>query len=70
LNFSTLKHDEGLIKSDIAHPDIPAEFPGIDLESEQPHHHQAVKVIKQRNNERIYAEQQNASLDNLPRKPC
>jgi hypothetical protein len=34
-----LEYNKGLIKPDIAHPDIPAEFPGIDLESEHPHHH-------------------------------
>jgi hypothetical protein len=64
-----LEHNEGLIESDIAHPDIPAEFPGIDLESEQPHHHQVVDAIKESDNKRIYAAQRSASLDNLPLKP-
>jgi hypothetical protein len=32
-----LEDNKGLVESDIAHPDLPAEFPGIDLESEQPH---------------------------------
>jgi hypothetical protein len=41
-----LKDNEGLIEPDFAHPNIPAEFPGIDLESEQPHHNQVVEVIK------------------------
>ena len=66
---NNLQHDEGLIESEISQPDIPAEFPGIDLESEQPHHHQVVEVIEESDDERIYAAQQNASLDDLPRKP-
>jgi hypothetical protein len=41
-----LEYDKGLIKPDIAHPDIPAELPGIDLESEHPHHHQVIEVIE------------------------
>ncbi len=61
-----LKDNEGLVESDIAHPDLPAKFPGINLESEQPHHHQVVKVIEESNNERIYAGQRNSSLDDLP----
>jgi hypothetical protein len=64
-----LKYDEGLIKLDIAHPNIPAEFPGIDLESEQPRHHQVVEVIEESKDKCIYAVQCNASLDNLPHKP-
>jgi hypothetical protein len=64
-----LKYDEGLIEPDIAHPDIPAEFPGIDLESEHPHHHQVIEVIEESKNEHIYAAQCNASLDDLPHKP-
>ncbi len=64
-----LEYNEGLIEPDIAHPDIPAEFPGIDLESEQPRHHQVVEVIDESKDECIYATQHNASLDDLPRKP-
>ncbi len=48
-----LKYNEGLIERDIAHPDIPAEFPGIDLESEHPRHHQVVKVIEESKDEYI-----------------
>jgi hypothetical protein len=64
-----LEYKEGLIKPDIAHPDIPAESPGIDLESEHPRHHQVVEVIEEREDEHIYAAQCNASLGDLPRKP-
>jgi hypothetical protein len=64
-----LEYNEGLIEPDIAHPDIPAEFPGIDLESEHPHHHQVIKVIEEIKDEHIYATQRNASLDDLPHKP-
>ena len=64
-----LEYDKGLIKPDIAHPDIPAEFPGIDLESEHPCHHQVVEVIEESKDEHIYAAQCNASLDDLPHKP-
>ena len=31
-----LDYDEGLVKTNATHPEIPAKFPGIDLESEQP----------------------------------
>ncbi len=54
---------------DIAHPDIPAQFPSIDLESEQPRHHQVVEVIEESKDKRIYAAQCNISLDDLPHKP-
>ncbi len=64
-----LKYDKGLIELDIAHPDIPVEFPGIDLESEQPHHHQVVKDIEESKDERIYTVQCNASLDDFLHKP-
>jgi hypothetical protein len=64
-----LEYDKGLIEPDIAHPYIPAEFPSIDLESEHPRHHQVVEVIEESKDERIYAAQCNASLDNLPHKP-
>ncbi len=63
-----LEYNKGLIEPDTAHPDIPAEFPGIDLDSEQPSHHHAVKIIKQSDEEPIHAAQQNASLDNPPTK--
>jgi hypothetical protein len=42
-----LKDDKGLVESDIAHPDIPAKFPSVHLESEQPQHHQVVKIIEE-----------------------
>jgi hypothetical protein len=64
-----LEYGEGLIELDITHPDIPAEFPGIGLESEHSHHHQVAKAIEESKDERIYATQRNASLDNLPHKP-
>ncbi len=64
-----LEYKESLIEPNIAHPDIPAEFPGIDLESEHPRHHQVVEVIKESKDEHIYAAQCNASLDDLPHKP-
>ena len=41
-----LEYGKGLIESDIAHPDFPAEFPGIDQDSKQPRHHQVVKASK------------------------
>ena len=65
---NNLKDDKGLVKSDIAHPDLPDEFPGIDLKSEQPHHHQAVEVIEESDDEQLYAAQRNASLDDLPQQ--
>ncbi len=34
-----LEDDKGLVELNIAHPNIPAKFPCIDLESEQPHDH-------------------------------
>jgi hypothetical protein len=34
-----LEDDKGLADPDITHPDLPAKLPGIDLKSEQPHHH-------------------------------
>jgi hypothetical protein len=64
-----LEYDEGLIEPDIPHPDIPAEFPGIDLESEHPRHHQVVEVIEESKDEYIYAAHRNTSLDDLPHKP-
>jgi hypothetical protein len=54
---------------DIAYPDIPAEFSVINLNSEQPRHHQVVKVIAENKDKRIYTAQCNASLDDLPHKP-
>jgi hypothetical protein len=42
---NNLKDNKSLVESDIAHPDLPTKFPGINLKSEQPHHHQVVKVI-------------------------
>ena len=63
---NNLEDAKGLVKSDIAHPNIPAKFPDIDLESEQPHHHHVIKTIKDSKNKCIYAAQHNASLDNLP----
>ena len=54
---AALGYNEGLIESDIAHPDIPAEFPGIDLKSKQPRHHQVLKIIEESDNKRIYAVQ-------------
>jgi hypothetical protein len=41
------KDNKGLVELDIAHPDTPAKFSGIDLESEQPHNHQVIKIIKE-----------------------
>jgi hypothetical protein len=66
LGQQNLEDNMGLVESDIAHSNLPAKFPGINLESEQPHHRQVVEVIKESNDERIYAAQCNASLDNLP----
>jgi hypothetical protein len=48
-----LKDNKGLVKSDIAHPDIPAKFPGIDLESDQPHHHQVINCFKDGEDEHL-----------------
>jgi hypothetical protein len=50
-----LEDDKRLVESDIAHPDIPAKFPGVNLESEQPQHHQVIEIIEESKNERIYA---------------
>jgi hypothetical protein len=50
-----LQDEEGLVDSDLNnHPGIPAKFPGINLESEQPRHHHVAKVIKASNKEQIY----------------
>ena len=48
-----LEDNKGLVKSDIAHPDIPAKFPGIDLESDQPHHHQVINCFKDGEDEHL-----------------
>jgi hypothetical protein len=53
---------------DIAHPDIPAKFPGVDFELEQPQHYQEVEIIDKSKDEHIYAAQCNASLDDLPQQ--
>jgi hypothetical protein len=42
-----LEDDKGLVNPDITQPNLPAEFPGIDLKSEQPRHHQVVEVIEE-----------------------
>jgi hypothetical protein len=63
-----LEDDKGLVDPDITHPDLPAKVPGINLESEQPHHHQVVEVIEKSDEEQVYAAQRNASLDDLPYK--
>ncbi len=62
-----LQDNKGLVDPDPNnHPGIPAKFPGINLESEQPRHHHVVKVIKASDKERIYTAVPNASLDDLP----
>jgi hypothetical protein len=53
---------------DISHPNILAEFPGVNLESEQPQHHQVVEIIEGSKDKCIYAAQCNASLDDLPQQ--
>jgi hypothetical protein len=67
-NNNDLEDAEGLVKSDISHPNIHAKFTGIDLESEQPHHHHIVKIIDNSKDQHVYATQHNASLDDLPYK--
>jgi hypothetical protein len=61
-----LADDEGLVKADTPHPNIPTKFPGINLESEQHQPHHVVKVIKESEDECINAACHNASLDDLP----
>jgi hypothetical protein len=63
-----LEDNKGLVDPDITHPNLPAKFPGINLKSKQPHHHQVVKVIEESDNEQVYTAQCNASLDDLPCK--
>jgi hypothetical protein len=63
-----LKDTKGLVKLDNSHPDIPAKFSGINLESEQLHHHHILKIIKDSSEEHVCAAQCNASLNNLPNK--
>ncbi len=67
-----LQDDEGLIKPDnhpdISHPELPAEFPGVNIKLEQPHQHHIVKVLKASDDEQINATIRNALLDNLPRQ--
>jgi hypothetical protein len=63
-----LKDNKGLVALDIAHPNIPAKFPGVDLESEQPQHHQVVEIIEESKEECIYAAQCNASFNDLPKQ--
>jgi hypothetical protein len=63
-----LKDDEGLDELNIAHPNIPAKLPSINLESEQPHHHQVIQIIEESYDKHVYAAQCNASLDDLPHK--
>ncbi len=45
LENNNLEDAKGLVESDIAHPNIPTKFPGINLELEQPHHHHIIKII-------------------------
>jgi hypothetical protein len=40
-----IEDNKALVESDTPHPNLPAKFPGINLKSEQPHHHQVVKII-------------------------
>jgi hypothetical protein len=40
-----LEDVKGVVESDITHPNIPIKFSGVNLESEQPHHHHIVKII-------------------------
>jgi hypothetical protein len=62
-----LNNEEGLIESDTdTCPSIPTEFPDIDLESEQPHHHHIVEVIEASKDKCIDVAPRNASLNNLP----
>jgi hypothetical protein len=67
LDNDDLQDEEGLIKDPKSHPELPAKFPGINLESKQPHHHHVNKVLKASNNERTNVTIRNASLDDLPR---
>jgi hypothetical protein len=61
-----LNNDEGLVEPDTnTCPSILAEFPGINLESEQPPHHHVVEVIEASKDKRIDAAARDASLDNL-----
>jgi hypothetical protein len=53
---------------DIAHPNIPAKFPSVNLELKQPQHHQVVEIIEESKDKRIYAAQFNASLNDLPQQ--
>jgi hypothetical protein len=62
-----LQDEEGLIKDPKSHPKLPAEFPGINLKSKQPHHHHIVKVLEASKDECIDAAICNTSLDDLPR---
>jgi hypothetical protein len=65
-----LQDDKGLIKPDnhpdISHPKLPAKFPGVDIESKQPHQHHIVEVLEASNNEGINAAIRNALLEDLP----
>jgi hypothetical protein len=65
---NNLQDVEGHVKSDITHPNVPAQFRGVDLEQEQPHHHHVVEIINDSKHECIYAAQCNSSLDDLPHK--
>jgi hypothetical protein len=62
------KDAKGLVELGITHPNNPTEFPGVNFESEQPHHHHAVKIIDDSKDKHKYAAQHNASLDDLPHK--
>ncbi len=62
-----LNNNEGLVEPDTnTCPSIPAQFPGIDLESEQPCHCHVVEVIEASKDNHIDAMAHNTPLDDLP----
>jgi hypothetical protein len=61
-----LQDEEDLIEDPKSHPELPAKFPSINLESKQPHHHHLVEALEASNDEHINTAICNAFLDDLP----
>ena len=60
-----LQEEEGLVEEikEVAHPDLPAEMPGIDIEEEQPEAGPAVEEVEMSESELAAAAARNASIE-------
>ena len=64
-----LTDDAGLMMDDVPHPDIPAEIPGIELESEQVEPGPAVETADVTDAEQAAAAAENAGFDDVDVAP-